>query len=239
MVKTLILCGGRGSRLRPLTDTVPKTLVPLNGKPLLQHLIESYIDKGFSEFVLCVGYRGDMVRAFFREQPFTAQIEFSDAGESASMLQRIYAARELIEDRVVVAYGDTLIDLNLDDLLEAHESSGAKATITTADVRSPFGLVMSDEEGWACSFEEKPLQSYYIGHMVLEREVLEHLDQELLTLPDGDGLVRLFDKLIQQKCLRTHSYNGPQITFNTQQELKQAEDDFVAFFTHQEENHCP
>lgn len=238
MLKTVVLCGGRGLRLRPLTNAVPKPLVPLNGKPLLQHLVESYVGKGFRHFVLCIGYRGDMIRTFFASHPFDANFEFSDAGERASMLQRLYHARPLLGERVFVAYGDTLIDVDLEAMLADHQSSGAVATITTADVRSPFGLVTADEGGWVRSFEEKPLHSYYVGHMLLECRVLDDLDPELLALPDGEGLVRLFCQWVSRKCLRLYPYNGPQITFNTQQELHQAERRFIAFFTHQEKPHC-
>ena len=71
--------------------------------------------------------------------------------------------------------------------------------------------------------------------MVLDRTILENLTEESLALPDGDGLVKLFQNLIESRDLSTYSYNGPQITFNTREELSQAETDFVAFFTQREE----
>ena len=145
MVKTVILCGGRGSRLRPLTDEIPKALVTLNNKPLLQHLIKSYIRKGIRSFVLCVGYRGKMIEEFVEHHPFDAEFEISDAGEEASILQRLHVAGDLTGERFFVAYGDTLIDVGLEQMLEDHVSSGALATVTTADVRSPFGPALS---GW-------------------------------------------------------------------------------------------
>ena len=234
MLTTLILCGGRGTRLRPLTDRIPKALVQLNGKPCLQHIIESYIWKGYRRFVLCVGYQGEMIVDFFQRQAFDAEIEFSDAGEQASMLQRIYEARSLIDKRAFVAYGDTLIDVNLTQMLEYHTTCGAAVTLTTADVRSPFGLVRATEDGLVVSFEEKPIQPYYVGHMLIEGAVLDGVDPELLRMLDGDGLVTLFQRLIEERHLRLYPYAGPQITFNTQQDLDRAERDLVTFFTHQE-----
>ena len=239
MVKTVVLCGGRGLRLRPLTDEVPKALVTLNGKPLVEHLVESYIQKGFRRFVLCVGYRGDMIKEFFAHHPFDAEFEFANAGEDASMLRRLHHARSLTDDRFFVAYGDTLIDVDLEAMLAEHVSSGALVTMTTANVRSPFGLVTTDARGWVQAFEEKPVQLYYVGHMLVERCVLDDLDPALPALPDGEGLVSLFGELISKKRLHMYPYNGPQITFNTRQELHQAERDFVSFFTHQEESPCP
>lgn len=234
MIKTVILCGGRGSRLKPLTDLIPKPLVTLNGKPLLHHVVNAYLGKGMTDFVLCVGYREDMIRDFIAQQPISGTFEFSNAGEQASILQRLHHARGLMGDRVFVAYGDTLIDVDLDVMLAQHLASRAQLTITIAEVLSPFGLVTVDEAGWSMSFEEKPLQMYYIGHMLLERMVLENLDPQLLALPDGDGLVELFQRLIAKKQVQTYLYRGPQITFNTHQERDQAERDFITFFTHQE-----
>lgn len=236
MIKTVILCGGRGSRLKPLTDLIPKPLVTLNGKPLLYHVVTSYLRRGLNDFIGCVGYREDLIRDFFREQSFAARVEFSNAGEQASMLERLYQARHFMSERVFVAYGDTLINVDLAAMLARHQSSGAKITMTTAYVRSPFGLVTMDEAGWGTSFQEKPLQMYYVGHMLLERAVLEDLDPVLLALPDGGGLVALFDRLIGHKQLLVYHYDGPQITFNTEQERDRAERDFITFFTHQEKS---
>ena len=231
---TVVLCGGRGSRLRPLTDRVPKPLVKLDGRPILYHLLQSYIDKGYPDFVICVGYRGDMVEEFVASSALRASVRFSDAGDEASMLSRLHQAREMMTDTVFVAYGDTLIDVDLDDMLAKHESTGAAITITTANVRSPFGLVSPGPDGLVESFEEKPLQWFYVGHMLMEKSVLDDIESDLIDLPEGDGMVALFNRLISENRLRMYPYGGPQITFNTHRELNQAERDFVSFFTHEE-----
>ena len=226
-------------RLSPVTDQIPKPLVALNGKPVIQHLVQSYIDKGFGNFLLCTGYRGELIKEYFSNNPVDGKLEFSDAGHDASMLRRLHHAKTLMTDRVFVAYGDTLIDVDLEEMLADHLASGARITMTAANVQSPFGLVSSDGDHWVSSFEEKPLQWYYVGHMLLERDLLEELDTDILDMPDGQGLVKLFSQLITQRALRMYPYDGPQITFNTRQELRQAEQDFIAFFTHQEEPNCP
>ena len=235
-IKTLILCGGRGLRLRPLTDTIPKPLVHLNGKPIIHHSIDTFIKKGFNKFIICVGYKGEMVKDYLLKQEFDATLEFCNSGDSASMLARIHDASKLLSENTIVSYGDTLIDIDLNQLLESHIAKHAKITIITADVKSPFGLVKTDVNGRVDSFEEKPTQSYYIGHMILQKYLLQEFDNNILELPDGDGLVSLFKRLISEGLLYTYQYNGPQITFNTQSELNQAQSDFIAFFTHQEES---
>ncbi len=232
MITTAILCGGRGSRLGPITDEIPKPLVPLHGKPVLFHSLNYYIARGFRHFVLCLGYRGYMIREQVLQAGFDAEFEFSDAGEDASMLQRLHACRALLNERSFVVYGDTLVTVDLQQMLNDHLRHKPLMTMTTGDIRSPFGLVTSCGDGWANSFEEKPVLSYYIGHFLLETSVLDCLDQELLDSPDGVGIVRVFHQLIAQKQVRVLTHHGPQITFNTRQELDQAERELVAFFTH-------
>ncbi len=235
MSQVIILCGGRGQRLRPLTDTVPKALVPLHGKPILERLVQTYITRGIHDFIICIGYRGECIREFFKNNRLDANITFVDSGGNASILKRLYDAKAFLEDSVVVAYGDTLINIDIQDMISAHKSTGTSVTIVTADVRSPFGLVSYTDDGQVDAFTEKPIQSFYIGHMVLEKTVLENLTEDSLSLPDGDGLVQLFQHLIASRDLSIYAYNGPQITFNTREELSQAETDFVAFFTQREE----
>ena len=140
-----------------------------------------------------------------------------------------------VSQKFFVAYGDTLINIDLKHMMNQHSFSQASATITTANVKSPFGLISYTNDGQVGSFTEKPIQSFYIGHMVINKTVLENLTEDSLSLPDGEGLVQLFQNLIRCKDLSTYLYNGPQITFNTREELSQAETDFVAFFTQREE----
>ncbi len=92
-----------------------------------------------------------------------------------------------------------------------------------------------DGDGRVGSYEEKPLQRFYIGHMIMESRVVDDLPLSLSDLPDGEGLIRLFDRLLSRKELHSHHYGGPQITFNTHQELDQAQRDIVGFYTHVEE----
>jgi glucose-1-phosphate cytidylyltransferase len=231
---TIILCGGRGLRLKPLTDSIPKALVRLHNKPILQHILELQIRKKCRRFILCIGYQGQMIRNFISANFFDAEIEFDDLGENASMLERIYHIRERVGDRAFVTYGDTLINVDLGTMLKSHLSHSAAITLTTAEVKSPFGLITSDIENNLITFEEKPLQKFYIGHLLFEKKIFDEIDPELLKLPDGDGLVKLIQRLAVQKKVKTFPYNGPQITFNTKEELVNANIEIINFYTYQE-----
>jgi NDP-sugar pyrophosphorylase family protein len=229
-----ILCGGRGTRLRPTTDEVPKALVPLNGRPILDHIVEFYQGKGVERFILCVGYKADRIREHFSTRRNGLEIAYSDVGEHASMLQRIWALRDEIGDRLIVSYGDTFIDLDLADLMAQHQMRGRALTIVTARIRSPFGLVSKDPTGLVTSFQEKPLLEYYIGSFVLESDGLDAVSEGLLAEPDGQGLVNFFGVLRAQGRLGAYQHDGLQITFNTETERQMAEEHLGSFYTFSE-----
>jgi len=234
MVKVVVMCGGRGARLRPVTDAIPKPLVLLDGKPIVQHLLERYIRRGVRDFILCLGYRGEMVRKHFAKSPLDAHIEYSDAGEEAGILARLAHAKGLMSERVFVAYGDTLVNVDTNAMLKRHLELGVKATITTAAIRSPFGLVQTNGDGRVTTFTEKPVQEYFIGHFLLERQVLDETTANFVALKDGEGLVQLFQYLCSKGELGVFHHSGPQITFNTWQELQQAQRDIADFYTYEE-----
>lgn len=227
----IILCGGMGTRLRPRTECIPKTLVPLCGKPMLEHILDAYLAKGFSRFVLCVGYLGHKISEFLEQRRFDADIRISDLGEQAGMLARIHAAMAHAGPRALVTYGDTLIDTDLQAMLAAHQARQAALTLTTASIKSPFGLIGMAGDHQVLSFEEKPTQTFYIGQMLVEGQALADVPEGFLRMHDGEGLILFFRSLIDQGRVIAFPYAGPQITFNTEQELKKAERDIITFYT--------
>lgn len=229
--KVLILCGGRGRRLQPNDLDLPKALIELHGKPILQRILEFYIQRQWRQFVICAGYRGDLVQNFLSKFQGKAEIEVSDSGEGAGMLERLYRARHLIDERAIVTYGDTFIDIDIDQMLKEHIKKGSDLTLTIADIRTPFGIVNIDHDQKVKSFKEKPLFSYYIGHMIVERRVLDELDDRLVSAPNGEGIVKLFQMLAKQKRLYAYKHSGLKLTFNTWNEHKAAQDVFLRFFT--------
>ena len=152
-------------------------------------------------------------------------------GLNAGMLARIHGARTLMGPRALITYGDTLIDTGLTAMLTAHQALGSRLTLTTASIRNPFGLVRLDAGNRVLSFEEKPVQTFYIGQMLIERSVLDELDQHAVDEPDGEGLVHLIQSMAEKGQVGAFPYSGPQITFNTEQELQKAEQDIITFYT--------
>jgi glucose-1-phosphate cytidylyltransferase len=227
--KVAILCGGKGVRLRPLTEQIPKPLIKLSGKPIIERLLELYVQKGFNDFYLCIGHLGQKIIDHF-ESKKQFNIQYVDSGAEATPLQRIYDLKDLFEDRILLSYGDTIADINFEDFLKTHERSGTAATILTAPFVSPFGLVNWSEDGNLLkSFEEKPVLDYYVGYVILEKEIFSKITPEMLQ--DPVGLVTLFKLLIEEKNLSGYKHDGPKITFNTDHELEHAEKLILDFYT--------
>ena len=118
-------------------------------------------------------------------------------------------------------------------VLDFHDSQKAEITITVTDIRSPFGVVKLHKNK-VVLFEEKPMFSYYIGHMIMNKRVLDQLNPKLLKEPDGSGLISLFQHTIGKGTLGAFVHKGLQLTFNTLQEHKKADEEMMKFFTEQE-----
>jgi NDP-sugar pyrophosphorylase family protein len=237
-MKIAILCGGHGKRLRPYTEDIPKVLVPISGKPILEHILDLYLSKQLCDFILCIGYKGGKIREFVKQKSFdrtACSIVFSDSGERASMLTRIYRLAEHFDDRIMISYGDTLTNLDIQKFMEYHKTKKALVSIVTAKIQSPFGLVEYDGDGLASSFNEKPLLNYYIGHMIIEKIAFDLVTDDMLAMPDGAGLVHFLKLLTDRRELAVYEYHGKQITFNTHVEKERAEEMMKSFYTMDEE----
>ena len=216
-VKIIVMCGGRGRRLEPLTSAVPKPLVEIGGKSILKHKIEFYKRQGFHDFIFCVGYKSELIiDAVGDIEEINA--EFSNSGEDAGILERIYNVKEKIGDDAIVTYGDTFTDLNLNNLLKRHKEQDSPVTIVTAPIVNPFGLVEIDDNSSIISFKEKPVLNYYIGYHVISRRAFDFIPKFVLEKPDGEGLVMFFKMLIGMDYLGSFEHAGTQITFNTMEE---------------------
>ena len=200
-MKVVVLCGGLGTRLREETEFRPKPLVEIGCRPILWHIMKLYAHHGFAEFVLCLGYRGNMIKDYFlnyeamnndfticlgrnssvhyngshQEQDF--QVTLADTGLDTMTGGRIKRIQRYIkEDRFMVTYGDGVSDVNIRRLLEFHRSHGKLATVTTVQPLSRFGVVELDG-AQVRSFVEKPRAERWtsVGYFVFERGVFYYL----------------------------------------------------------------
>jgi NDP-sugar pyrophosphorylase family protein len=222
----IVLCGGRGERLRPYTDTIPKALIPLNGRPLLYHVLRYLRLGGVERFVLCVGHLADKIERFV-----AGSAEFRDAttcvnSGDASMIDRILDASSHVGARALVCYGDTLANVDIGALLSSHRASGAAATLTIYPLNSPFGIVDADAAGRVTAFAEKPRLPYWIniGYLLCEREAFA-------AMLRGTDMEEFLSALARAGRLYAYRHSGRHLTVNTEKERTLAEEQIVEFLT--------
>ena len=192
-----ILCGGRGTRLQEHTQSIPKPMVEIGGRPILWHVLQIYLAQGFRRFYLLTGYLGEQVARFVASEawPVDAEIRCLPTGEDTPTGGRLHRAADALgEQAFCLAYGDGVADIDLDALLAAHAvgaGHGATATMTVVQPRLPFGVAHLNGDGVVRGFTEKPRSEQWINggffcfepavfkvlgpDSVLEREPLEQL----------------------------------------------------------------
>jgi mannose-1-phosphate guanylyltransferase / phosphomannomutase len=183
-MKAVVMAGGEGTRLRPLTSNQPKPMVPIVGKPCMEHILELLREHGLTDVIVTVAFLPQAIRSYFGEgdtlgMSIGYSVEESPLGTAGSVK---LAARQL-DDTVLVISGDALCDVNLTELVAFHKARGAAVTIGLKSVENPleFGIVVTDEEGRIERFLEKPSwgqvfsDTINTGIYVLEPEVLNHV----------------------------------------------------------------
>jgi len=211
-MKVVILCGGRGLRLNEYTETIPKSMVIVQGKPILYYICQHYKKYGHNDFIFCLGYKGEQIRTYFRNTDF--RITFVDTGEKTNKTERVLKVRDLIkEKRFFLSYGDDICHINLKELFEFHNKNNGYATLTTVPLFSEFGIVTFDYLGNVESFIEKPMLPYWIngGYYIFEKEVLDYFEQNRYVDFEKSAL----PQLAQEKQLKAYKYQGFWKSVNT------------------------
>ncbi len=189
----VILCGGRGTRLRERTESVPKALVEIGGRPILWHVVQIYAAQGFERFLLATGYLGEAVEEFVSAQrwPQAVAVECVDTGLDTPTGGRLAKMEERLRGGAFCAtYADGVADVDLGALLEFHAGRGALATMTVVRPNLQWGV--AELEGDAVSgFVEKPRSEHWIngGFFCFEPGALAYLDED--SVLEREPLTRL------------------------------------------------
>jgi glucose-1-phosphate cytidylyltransferase len=204
----VILCGGRGARLRERTQELPKPLVEIGGMPIVWHVIGLYAAQGFERFLLATGYKGELIARFAAEQawPHGVDVRCVDTGADTQTGGRIKLLEPVLdqEPRFCATYADGLADIDLGGLLRFHREHGALATMTVVRPQLQFGVTELAPDGRVLGFREKPRSSSWIngGFFCFERGVLEHLTPA--SVLEREPL----ERLAAAGQLRAHRHEG-------------------------------
>lgn len=230
-MKIVILCGGLGARLREETEFRPKPMVPIGHRPILWHIMKTYEHYGYNEFVLALGYKGEMIKDYFYHYELMNsavsvklghprelrihecheeagwQITMVDTGDKALKGARLKKLERYIDgDIFMVTYGDGLCDVNINDLLGFHKKHGKIATLTGINPASRFGELNIDGNR-VKTLKEKPETGRGFvngGFFVFNREILNYL-----TLDDSCDLeIGPLEKLAEEGQLMVYKHDG-------------------------------
>jgi len=207
-MKVVIFAGGLGTRLMEETEARPKPMVEIGGKPMLWHIMKIYEKYGYTDFVLCLGYKAQFIKQYFLNyflynSDVTIELEknkidvhFSntesfkvtlvDTGlytNTAGRLKRVQ--KYLNGDRFMLTYGDGVSDVNINELIKFHENSGKLVTLTSVKIPGKFGNLDTDDNGTVIRFEEKPDDDgIWVngGFFVMESGVFNYLDGDMETI---------------------------------------------------------
>jgi glucose-1-phosphate cytidylyltransferase len=241
-MKVVILCGGQGTRLREETEFRPKPMVEIGGRPILWHIMKYYAHHGLRDFVLCLGYRGNMIKEYFlnyeamnndctvclgNQRQITYHGEHGESGFSVTLAEtgadtmtggRLKRVEKYVDgDEFLLTYGDGVSDVNLTHLLDFHRSHGRLATVTAVRPVSRFGMLEVDGSGGVCQFSEKPIVDGWIsaGHFVLNRKVFSYLS--------GDDCIfekEPLERLAAEGQLAAYRHDGFFFAMDTYREYK-------------------
>nr|NJM01477.1 NTP transferase domain-containing protein [Desulfobacula sp.] len=217
-VQALILCGGKGERLRPLTENIPKPLAKIKSKTILGHIIDYIVTYGIKDLIIATGYQSEKIKEYLETSCHDCNYSIIDSGD-VDIVQRIKDAVPHITGDLILLYGDTLSDVNINDLIKFHHSHRGTATMTVWPLRSQFGVLEVDQEGMISSYQEKPILDKWIniGYFYLEPNSLKLLDS-------CDSFENYLTLLIEKRELNGYKHRGAHITVNTLKELNDAED---------------
>lgn len=204
-MKVVILAGGKGSRISEYTKILPKPMIKIGSKPILEHIINYYIKFGFHDFIIASGYKHRIIKNYFKKKKFPAKISVINTGVETLTGSRLKRLSNELKNTFMLTYGDGLSNLNLKKLLNFHKKNKKKITLTAVHPPARFGeLSLSNDI--VTSFDEKPqLQKGWIngGFFVVEPEFLKLIGNKNVMLERSP-----LNKAVKTKNLAAYKHNG-------------------------------
>ena len=206
-MKVVILAGGLGTRISEESHAQPKPMIKIGGMPILLHIMKIYSYYKINEFIICLGYKGDVIKKFFSNYDSTPwNVQLIDTGLDTMTGGRLKRIQEHIDDTFCVTYGDGLSDININNLISFHKEKKSLATLTAIHPPERFG-VLSLSGDYVSEFHEKHRgESSWIngGFFVFEPEVFDYLHDGDMTILERGPL----ETLSKEQKLTAFKHNG-------------------------------
>jgi glucose-1-phosphate cytidylyltransferase len=244
-VRAVILAGGLGTRLREETEFRPKPMVEVGGRPIIWHIMKGLAAQDFSDFVICLGYKGDQIKDYFsnydeRSNDITVnvgsrkvathheptgeenwKVTLANTGLTTMTGGRINRVRKYLNNETFLCtYGDGLANVDLQSLLEFHKAHGKIATLTAVRPTTRFGALQMDIDGSVIKFAEKPKADQWVngGFFIFEPQIFDYLDDECIL--EREPLENLCNDG-QLMAFQHHGFWQPMDTYRESQELNE------------------
>jgi glucose-1-phosphate cytidylyltransferase len=243
-MKVVILCGGQGTRLREETEFRPKPMVPVGGRPIVWHIMKTYAHFGFTDFVLCLGYKGDMIREYFRNYLWNTcdvtlglgknasvtyhnnhseedwNVTLANTGEDTMTACRVKRVQRYIPagESFLLTYGDGLSTIDIPASIESHKQSGKVCTLSAVHPAGRFGALRIEDGGGIRTFSEKPqYEEAYVngGYMVCDHRMFDYLPDDPKVMLERAPM----DALVRDGQLNAYRHEGFWQPMDTYQEL--------------------
>lgn len=246
-MKVVIFCGGQGLRLREYSETVPKPMVPVGGRPILWHLMKYYAHYGHTDFILCLGYQAESIKNYFLNYEeainndfvlkANAKVEllgndisnwsitFLDTGINANIAQRLVAVKEHLagEEYFLANYADNLTDAHLPTLIEKTKAADAVANMLAVRPSQSFHVLTTTPDGHVTQLQSCQSTDLYVngGFFVLRHDIFDHI------FPGEELVIEPFGRLAAENKLVCHKHDGFWAAMDTFKE-KQTLDDLYS-----------
>ncbi len=223
--KALILAGGKGTRLKPITNEIPKPLVPLHDRPIMQHTIELFKKYGINEIIISIGYKGDKIKEYFGNgKRFGVNITYIEENEPLGTAGPLNLARPYLTDTFVMCNADELKNIDLSEMYMFHKENGAAATIALTTVADPSQYGVAKLMGnKILDFIEKPVQGtapsnlINAGLYILEPAVLDYIPKGVSSIERN-----VFPQIAQESKLFGFPFSGQWFDTGTLERYEEA-----------------
>lgn len=227
----VIMAGGLGTRLRPLTENTPKPMIPVGPKPVLETIIENFADQGFSNIYLCLNYKGDLIREHFADgSRFGVSITYIEEDRRLGTAGALSLLPDIPREPIIVMNGDLLTKVDFVRLLDFHKKQGFVATMAMREYSQqvPYGVLHIGDGYRIDQLVEKPVERYYVnaGIYILNPSALSHVpEQKFYDMPS------LFNRLLdQQQAVGSFPLRDYWVDIGRLEDLERASDEFSEMF---------
>ena len=223
-LSVLILCGGVGQRLRPLTKTIPKPLVKIKDKAMLEYIINHFLKYKIDNIIIATGYRHDLIKKFINKKYPNKNIRVINTGVNSEIIDRIKKVTKELKKNIILCYGDTLVDINLNNLIFYFQKNIKKIIVSSYELKSTFGILDLKDDNNVKKFKEKPKLGIWfnVGYFIFSKEIIKNIGK-------FKEFKIFLSSLANRNKMKTFKHKGKHITVNTISELEDAKNQIDKF----------